>query len=793
MIRIIVQAAVLSAAIMAAGNADVRIIPTPKYIEPLEGSVGEQGGQIEIVLGPAQADSNPKMKLAADYLRNALGPRRGQSDGPRATVHLWDWSADSSPPVTVNILDRQVLSDPDHFYQSYIILTPDNSNVWAIGSSDQGVLFAVMSLIQAIEANAQRIPALYVRDYPDFEFREAADWLLNGEVNRWSIDRGQGIEAVRTLAKKKIDLALRFKVNMILIDGFGWGLDQRRFAGYGELMRDLNRYARARGIHLMYGGYGASYGIAYQTGPIYEEGAYLGEIFKNREYYPDGPVYQCMGFDRGKKTVDPSVLGSCRSNKMLNKLKAAELQKFVETVEPGALYIHHEDFGNYRDTERLWNKRCARCRKRWPNNTLSAPDGGAGGLAAGYAALVRGIQSVKNSRSGYDAARDCQIVIISPVYVPDSPSSEDWSKTLSLWQNIGRGLPKSSNVQIGFREVFPQRYGGGRWTEAFNTAMKAAKLPFGMFMYFAGGTDDWVSDYPLSGVPSMNMLFRGAKTIYNGTGDLYREPMQIIAAEYSWNVRSTGFFSDPIENAGAIAIWRRYVFAENEPVALFGTGKLYDQACNLLYGPHAGPLVAAFYRISADLPDRFLDDANRAVASGYVPMRWNRLYALPSHWRDLALDSKTWGAQITNERYLQVMERMHLERSELHRRLMRRWRIGSELNRKATEQLTKALAANPRPESVDDLKFFASILRVYQPLMDALSEYHAGLELHFGQQDRRRATDLIKSALAKAEEARTSAAKAFPDVTDPVGGDVGAVRRYSDELVKAIMNIQKTI
>jgi hypothetical protein len=379
------------------------------------------------------------------------------------------------------------------------------------------------------------------------------------------------------------------------------------------------------------------------------------------------------------------------------------------------------------------------------------------------------------------------------VYVPDSPASEDWSKTLILWQNIGRGLPKSSNVQIGFREVFPQRYGGGRWTDAFNTAMKAAKLPFGMFMYFAGGTDDWVSDYPLSGVPSMNILFRGAKTIYNGTGDLYREPMQVMAAEYSWNVRSTGFFTDPIENAGAIATWRRYVFAENEPVALFDTGKLYDQACNLLYGPQAGPLMAAFYRISAELPDLPVDDANRTSASGYLPMRWNRLYGMPSHWRDLALDSKTWGAKITNERYLRVMERMHLERSELHRRLMRRWRIGSELNRLAAKQLDKALAANPRPESVDDLKFFASSLQVYQPLMEALSEYHAALELHFGQGDRVRSVDLIKSALAKAEEARTRAAKTFPDVTDPVGGDVGAVRRYSDELVKAITEIQKTI
>src|SRR5262249_21729201 len=157
------------------------------------------------------------------------------------------------------------------------------------------------------------IPGLYVRDYPEFRFRNASDWLLNGEVNRWSMDQGQGIEAYRRLVKRKLDNALRFKINMVLIDGFGWGLKQR-FNGYAELMRDLNIYARARGIALLYGGYGASYGIAYQTGPIYEEGAYVGEVFKNRDSYPDGAVYRCMGFDRGKKGVDPATLGSCRSN-----------------------------------------------------------------------------------------------------------------------------------------------------------------------------------------------------------------------------------------------------------------------------------------------------------------------------------------------------------------------------------------------------------------------------------------------------------------------------------------------
>ena len=82
------------------------------------------------------------------------------------------------------------------------------------------------------------------------------------------------------------------------------------------------------------------------------------------------------------------------------------------------------------------------CRARWPNDSLAAPDGGAGGLAHGYSALIRGINSVKNPSSGYDAARDCQIILVSPVYVPSAPTSEDWSNALELWRNIAQAIAR---------------------------------------------------------------------------------------------------------------------------------------------------------------------------------------------------------------------------------------------------------------------------------------------------------------------------------------------------------------
>jgi hypothetical protein len=789
----------LCTALTAASSlcSEVRILPTPHYLEQRGESLTiPKGGVVSISIG----QPGDTMQLAADLIadgfrRASVDVHMGRNGAGAATIELWSWAGSGKPPVSLNALDRQVLLDSAHWGQSYVIRPGDDHTLYLVGSSPQGVLMAATTLLQAIGISAAgvEIPRVYIRDFPDFQYRAAADWLLNGEVNRWSLDRGQGPEAFRGVAKQKIDQALRFKINMIFADGFGWGL-RARFEGYPALMRDLNQYARRRGIQLAFGGYGASYGITYQTGPIYEEGGYLGEIFRNRTEYPDGPVYQCMGFTRGKKGVDASVLGSCRSNEELNRLKGDELRRFVQAVEPGALYIHHEDFGNYRGTESMWQKRCDRCRKRWPNDSLLAPDGGAGGLANGYAALVRAVNSVKNADSGYDAARDCQIVLISPVYHPDSPASEDWVNTLELWRNVGQKLPPAANLQIGFRETFPQKFGGRRWTEEFNATMQTAGLPYGMFLYFAGGADDWVTDYPLSGVPAMNELFAGARTIYNDTGDFYREPMQLIAAEYSWNRRSAGFYADPEANDPAVDLWRKYVFQPNTPDELFGSGKLFEFACERLYGREAGGIMARYYRRSELLPDTPLTENDRVFDKGYLPMSWNRAYGIPSHWRALAVDSKTWSAEITNERYADVYRGMHIDRAELHRRLARRWGIGAELNRKATTDVAAALAAHPSDTSLDDLRFMGSSLRVYQGVMEALESYHDGLRAWFAKpRDPAVAAKRFSSALARATEASEAVAREFPNPVDPIGGDVGAIRRYTGILCQSIRNMQKEL
>jgi hypothetical protein len=214
----------------------------------------------------------------------------------------------------------------------------------------------------------------------------------------------------------------------------------------------------------------------------------------------------------------------------------------------------------------------------------------------------------------------------------------------------------------------------------------------------------------------------------------------------------------------------------------------------MLYGPQAGPFMAAWYREAADLPDVELPVSDVGLAAGYLPMTWNRLYAIPEHWRHLAPDSKTWGPEIANEAYAAAVARLKLDRGELHRRLARRWRISAELNRKGAARIREALAANPLAESVEDLRFFAVAHRVYQPLLESLADYHAGLQAWFATpSNAAEARVRFDAALRNARSAHSEASEAFPHPVDPVGGDAGAIRRYSGLLVEAIETMRKRL
>ena len=172
----------------------------------------------------------------------------------------------------------------------------------------------------------------------------------------------------------------------------------------------------------------------------------------------------------------------------------------------------------------------------------------------------------------------------------------------------------------------------------------------------------------------------------------------------------------------------------------------------------------------------------------WLPLTWDRAYAAPSHWRHLIQDSFSWGPSIDDETYAAALRRMNLERGELHRRLMRRWQILGDLNRQGSVLVEKALKANPNPEARTDLEFLRRLLNTYQPLLEALAEYHIQLYARFTPGQPR---GTLARAASLAATAEREARLAFPNPIDPVGGEIGTLRALTVRLKAAIQEMER--
>ncbi len=269
-----------------AQGSGIDILPTPHYVEPLDQGLHVEDGAVRVWQAQTGLDVAREL-LVGDHPELSFPDAKAAAG---ADIVLWDYAASPNPGVELNFLDKQLLDSSPLRRQSYVVRSTGKA-IWVVGGGPIGVLYGAATVSQLLHKNGAAVDAAgaYIRDYPDFEFRASADWLLNIEASRWALDRGQGLEAYGRLVRQKLDQAARFKINAALIDGFGWDIEQR-VAGYAPLMRDLNQYARQRGIHLQYGGYGAAYDMAQR------KNEYHGKVFLNRESYPNGAVYQCLAF-----------------------------------------------------------------------------------------------------------------------------------------------------------------------------------------------------------------------------------------------------------------------------------------------------------------------------------------------------------------------------------------------------------------------------------------------------------------------------------------------------------------
>jgi hypothetical protein len=631
-------------------------------------------------------------------------------------MYLVNWESQSDlTHRAARLLDEKdtgLLSNHQQRGQAYVIrMIPDQREVWLIGAAPQGVLYAAATLLQLMEPTGSGvgIREAHIRDYPDFPYRASSDWLLRAELHRWAYDWGDGRCAFVRRIKRKLDFCLRYKINMVVFDGFGW--NSEKVPGYARMMRDLNAYAAERGITLIFGGFWANYDPN-KVQPQHN----IGTVFYNREGYPWGAIYPCFGEAR---TPEHPTLGTCRSNDALNELKLKEIETFVRSVEPGALYIHHEDTGWFVRTQERWLARCPSCKTRWPDDDLTSVNGGAGALAYGYTMLLETIFSVKNPDTGYDASRACTVILVSPVYAVDQDVEGDWDRVLNLWATVLSLLPDRGNIQVCFRETFPHRTTGQSWVDAYTQRMASEGLNADTFLFFLGGADHYTRgsfNYPFVATAAMNGIFKGATALYNFSGGHHQEPLQMLNAEFAWNIHAPEYRL-PTTYEETKQTWESLMYLRTLPEGIFSTNGFLGHACRRLYGNTAGECVHRYFTAYLTQPcvsDELL-----------VPTLPEKLFPLSTLWRILALDQPYWEPQADNPAVGQLLERLRITYAEWQQRLGRVWALYAEITTKGQQHVNEAMSCpDLREDAREDLEYLSRCLEVGKHFADLLSHYH---------------------------------------------------------------------
>lgn len=777
--------------------ATPRVIPMPQALEAGSGVLGSgAGGSGGWVV--ARSSDGRMLELAEEFLRKEAGAggvrlQMATECSETPCILLLDWSRTENRSYELLRLlsdaDRKVLNDPQETGQAYVIKTDlQGQRILLFGSAPLGVLYAATTLVQlwSVDDGELAVPEVEVRDYPDFKYRAAADWLMRAELNRWGYDWGDGRKAYMKRIKRKLDFCVRFKINMVFFDGFGWTAEKT--PGYGAMMRELNSYARERGIKLVYAGFGANFD------PLKVEPEHnIGKVFLNRESYPHGPTYACYGELR---TPLHPTMGTCRSNEAQNRQIVEAITELVRTVEPGALYIHHEDTGHYKSNVERWKTRHPGCKARWPNDDFAAIDGGAGALAYRYGQVVEGVQRVRNPDTGYDAARDCTIILISPPYGIDSGRSgladvdtdEDlnWEKTLEFWANAVSLLPSQGNVEVGFREIFPRQGTGEPWIPAFMERMASRGLSDKSFMFFLGGADQYsggVFNYPYAATPVINGIFEGAEAIYNFSGGVHQEPLQVVNAEFSWNVEAPGH-QRPKTFETTLAAWNRLRSNQELPEEVFGPGGLFEEACVRIYGAKTGKLMAGFFNFFEPLGDDEIP--------AFYP---RKVYPNTVFWRLFQADSAYWGSGSAGSRSredtedaateIRIRGRVRTYSAQdyalLQQRIAAFWRQLADVNRKGKQMVTEALdAGDVREDAVPDLRHLERCLEVGIRFGGLLASYHDAIGSGVTGPD---GQGRIKEILTGIERVWTYLDDSFSlDTVDPKGGDLSSWTLTLEEL-----------
>lgn len=555
------------------------ILPAPKSFQLTDGilQAKNRGAKFHLVQNPPFPDP-ATLEVVILELQDMIGE------------HV---SSQAEADFVIHLIHHDHFSSPSS--EAYQLAVRETIHIHA--RTGAGFLYGIATLRQLKRVNSAKqieFPKCEVEDYPDIPFRFASRWLIELEGSRMAYDWGDGRDKMLERYRQKINFCMRYKINMVFFEGFEWKTD--KYPDYISDMRELNAYARARNVHLEFGGHVIGFGG--YPGHTLAGAKGLGGF--NRRTYPDGPVYDCGResdtFDRFFPSITSDAMrnGTCRSNEELNRLKQWELADYVRKIEPGVLYLHSEDIAHYEEFRRMWKHRCESCRRRWPSDDVASPQGGAGAVAYGFQKLYDAIASVQNSETGYDGARDCLVIFASPTYGAYYDTDEDWENVAAFWTAISQQLGNKDRILFCIREQFWGMDNKTQRIPELAGRFMSEGGGHGIFAFAVGGADLYNNSALFSVAPRLNHFYQGAKAIFNFNGGLFASVQEIYNSEYTWNLCSPYGVDDAADYESAITQYRK----RSIDMEYLSQDKLLQQALRLCYG-EAAPVMEKFYYLKA--------------------------------------------------------------------------------------------------------------------------------------------------------------------------------------------------
>ena len=320
----------------AAGNEGPALVPMPKIYHALGRTFGVAGRTLYVAQG------NRQCEIAAVELTKRIvelganpGPTQPVTDTTGPGIYIVPVS---HPAAQVFIQEHALaITAADPGPQGYVIRTCDQ-RVIVIGSDNVGVLYGAMTLRQMLMASngGVTITAADVYDRPDYHYRVGASYWR--QLGLW----GTGEKDQTAALKAGVNWLLRLKINLIQDYKLRDPRETEIKAAYFECIKEVNAYARDRGIY-------AGHFIQTRVG--------LG-TFDKGDRFDKWPCYVYP--NRGKRFY-------CWSADDLAQETAARWADFYRDHNFSLCFLHPVDGGGIEDPE-LWSRRCPECRKRWQDN-----------------------------------------------------------------------------------------------------------------------------------------------------------------------------------------------------------------------------------------------------------------------------------------------------------------------------------------------------------------------------------------------------------------------------------------